>query len=218
MKNIAIFGAGGFGREVACLIHRVNQHVTNDSEKWNIVGFFDDAPNLKGTKNEYGEVIGGMDALNSWESPLSIVISIGTPAILKLLVSKINNPLIDYPNLIDPDVVFMDKENVKIGRGNVICSQSIVSTNVAIGDFNIVNCCTVIGHDASLGNYNAIMPSVNISGGVQIGNENYFGVSSVVLQYLKIGNRTKIGANSTIFQKTKDGNTYIGNPANILNY
>lgn len=217
MKDIAIFGAGGFGREVACLINRINLHVENE-EKWNIVGFFDDAPNLKGTHNEYGEVLGGMDKLNSWSSPLSVALAIGSPAILKLLVSKIKNHLVKFPNLIAPDATFLDNRNVKIGKGNIICSQCIISTNVTIGDFNIVNCCTIIGHDASLGNYNAIMPSVNISGGVQIGNENYFGVSSVVLQYLKIGNNTKIGANSTIFQKTKDGNTYIGNPAYILNY
>lgn len=217
MKDIAIFGAGGFGREVACLINRINLHVRSE-EKWNIVGFFDDAPNLKGTHNEYGDVLGGMDVLNSWTSPLNVAIAIGSPAVLKLLVSKITNKLIEFPNLIDPDAIFLDKGNVRIGIGNIICSQCILSTNVTIGDFNIINCCTVIGHDTSLGNYNSIMPSVNISGGVQIGNENYFGVSSVVLQYLKIGNCTKIGANCTIFQKTKDGNTYIGNPAYILNY
>ena len=217
MKDIAIFGAGGFGREVACMINRINLHAENE-EKWNLVGFFDDATKLKGTRNEYGEVLGGIDILNSWSTPLSVALAIGTPEILKLLVSKITNPLVEFPNIIAPDVTYWDKDNVRIGRGNIICSQCILSTNVTIGDFNILNCCTVIAHDASLGNYNAIMPSVNISGGVQIGNENYFGVSSVVLQYLKIGNCTKIGANSTIFQKTKDGQTYIGNPAYILDY
>ena len=217
MKDIAIYGAGGFGREIACLINRINLCIKND-EKGNIIGFFDDAPDLKGTHNEYGEVLGDMDILNTWSSPLSVAIAIGSPTILKLLVSKIENHLIEFPNLIDPDVTFLDKRNVKIGIGNIICSQCIISTNVAIGNFNIFNCSTIIGHDASLGNYNSIMPSVNISGGVQIGNENFFGVSSVVLQYLKIGNCTKIGANSTIFQKTKDGETYIGNPAYILNY
>ena len=55
-----IFGAGGFGREVACLIHSVNKQ----RRTWNIIGFIDDNPNLKGTKNEYGEVLGGVDYLN----------------------------------------------------------------------------------------------------------------------------------------------------------
>ncbi len=36
--NIAIYGAGGFGKEVACLIDRIN----DNGGKWNLIGFFDD--------------------------------------------------------------------------------------------------------------------------------------------------------------------------------
>lgn len=36
MKDIAIYGAGGFGREVASLIKRINR-IEN---QWNFVGFF----------------------------------------------------------------------------------------------------------------------------------------------------------------------------------
>ncbi|MEG2122093.1 MAG: serine acetyltransferase, partial [Rikenellaceae bacterium] len=38
MKEIAIYGFGGFGREVACLINMINE-VT---PQWKIIGFFDD--------------------------------------------------------------------------------------------------------------------------------------------------------------------------------
>ena len=38
MKNIAIYGAGGFGREVACLLNIINEK----EPTWNLVGFFDD--------------------------------------------------------------------------------------------------------------------------------------------------------------------------------
>ena len=38
MKDIAIFGAGGFGREVACLIKRINEK----EPTWRFIGFFDD--------------------------------------------------------------------------------------------------------------------------------------------------------------------------------
>lgn len=42
MKDIAIFGAGGFGREVACLIRSINECIDVDEERWNFIGFFDD--------------------------------------------------------------------------------------------------------------------------------------------------------------------------------
>ena len=38
MKDIAIYGAGGFGKEVACIINKINEK----DHTWNIIGFFDD--------------------------------------------------------------------------------------------------------------------------------------------------------------------------------
>ena len=38
MQDIAIFGAGGFSREILTLIQDVNRV----SPVWNVVGFFDD--------------------------------------------------------------------------------------------------------------------------------------------------------------------------------
>ena len=61
MEDIAIFGAGGLGREVACLINRINQ----DKQIYNFIGFFDDEK-PKGEFVNYGKVLGGIDALNAW--------------------------------------------------------------------------------------------------------------------------------------------------------
>lgn len=208
MKDIAIFGAGGFGREVACLINRINEH----QPTWNLIGFFDDGV-AKGTRNEYGVVLGGMDELNRWDKPMSVVIAIGSPNAICSIVNKIKNQKFDFPNIVAPNVTFLDKHAVTIGRGNIICSNCLLSCNVAIGDFNVFNGFIPIGHDTSIGNYNVFMPSVNISGGVQIGDCNFFGVQSVVLQYIKIGNNVRLGANSVMMRNAKDGILYMGNPA-----
>ncbi len=214
MKDIAIFGAGGFGREIACLINLINQ----EKPTWNLIGFFDDNPSLKGTSNKYGAVIGGIDEVNTYDSELAIAIAIGNPSVVKSIVANIRNENIYYPNIFAPTTLFLDKDNVTFGKGNIICSQCIFSCNVTIGDFNIFNGLITVGHDATIGNYNSMMPAVRISGEVKIGDENLFGCSSFVLQQIKIGNHTTIGANSTILRKTKDGFTYIGNPAVRINY
>lgn len=215
MRDIAIYGAGGFGREVACLIRRINE--SSPQKEWNLIGFFDDGL-AAGSSTEYGKVIGGIDVLNQWQSPLCIVIAIGTPSIVKKIAERIINPKIDYPNLIDPTVVFFDKDNVTLGKGNIICFYCSISCNVSIGNFNIFNGQIPIGHDTMIGNYNVVMPTSNISGGVIIGDCNFFGVKSVVLQYLKIGNNTRIGACSVVMRKTKDGYLYMGNPAIRVNF
>lgn len=213
MKDIAIYGAGGFGREVVCLINAINKQ----AKVWNFIGFFDDGKE-KGTKNEYGEVLGGIEELNNIDKPLSIVIAIATPKIVRKLVENIKSPLIEFPNLIAPDVVIFDENNIEIGKGNIISFGCTLSCNVIIGNFNIFNGGVSIGHDTKIDNYNSIMPAVKISGEVVIGNENYLGVNSTILQQIRIGNYTVVGANSLIIRKTKDGQTYVGSPATIIKY
>ena len=211
MKDIAIYGAGGFGREIACLINLINK----ETPTWNFIGFFDDGKE-KGCRNEYGEILGGINDLNEWQTPLAVVIAIGNPNAVKHIAEIIKNEQIEYPNIIAPNTIFLDRDNIKFGKGNVICSSCLFSCNVKVGDFNTFNGYISIGHDVTMGNFNSLMPAVRISGEVTIGNENFFGVNSAVLQQIKIGNNTKIGASSLIIRKTKDGNTYVCQPTEIL--
>lgn len=208
MDNIAIYGAGGFGKTIACLINSINEV----EKKWNFIGYFDDG-NPIGTEIFYGNVLGGIKELNAYTEKLAIVIAIGKPLIVEKIVNNICNSNVYYPNLIAPNVLIMDKNSLNIGNGNIVLYDCLLSNCVTIGDFNIFNCGTYLGHDVCVGSFNTMMPSVRISGSVTIGCNNLFGVSSVVLQCLKIGNSTTIGANSVIIRKTKDNNLYLGNPA-----
>ena len=140
-------------------------------------------------------------------------IAIGSPSVVQKVAENINNPNVEFPNLIAPTVTIFDENNYKIGKGNIVCTNSLISCNVAIGDFNLFNGYITIGHDAIIGNCNVIMPSVNISGGVSMGDRNFMGLQSGVLQYLKVGNDTRIGAGAIIMRNTKDGYLYVGVPA-----
>jgi sugar O-acyltransferase (sialic acid O-acetyltransferase NeuD family) len=213
MKPIAIYGAGGYGRETACLIRAINEQ----SPQWNLIGFFDDGLSI-GHKNEYGEILGGINELNNYPKELSVVMAIANCSILKEIISKITNPRIRFPNITAPDVLFLDKRNISIGQGNIIGFNSVISCNVKIGNFNRLNINVFLGHDVTIGDNNMFNPSVRISGEVNIGDGNLFGVSSVVLQQKVIGNNVTIGTNSVIVKKTKDNTTYIGNPAVELKY
>ena len=215
MKDIAIYGGGGFGREVACLIRMINEAQSDNAEKWNLIGFFDDVQSA-GMRNEYGEVLGNIETLNRYDKKLAVAIAIGSPNAVRSVYEKIENPKIYFPNLIAPSTIFLDRKNITLGRGNIICSRCLFSCHVSIGDFNIFNGYIPLGHDTTIGNFNVIMPSVNISGAIRIGNENFIGVQSVLLQHIKIGNNVRIGANSVVIRNTKDGNLYIGNPATIV--
>ncbi len=214
MKDIAIYGAGGFGREVACLLNRINAEV---EPTWNLIGFFDDGVEA-GKRNEYGTVLGNIDTLNAWETPLSVVFAIGAPRVVAMLYRKVNNDNIEFPNIISPDTLFLDKGNMRMGKGNIICSRCLISCNTTIGDFNTFNGYITFGHDSVIGDFNSVMPAVKISGGVVIGNCNFLGVNSVILQYKSIADDVTIGASSVVLRSIKDPGTYVGNPAKRIKF
>lgn len=214
MKDIAIYGAGGFGREVAAIICAVNKVTPT----WNIVGFFDDGVEKDTQISHYGKILGGMEDLNNWSSPIDIAIAIGTPSTLREVQQKISNPNVDFPNVIYPDFLLYDPDTLKMGKGNIINRGCSCTCDVTIGDFNIVNGNIGFGHDNKIGNYNVIMPSVNISGEVSMGECNLIGVGAIILQQIKIGNNVCLGAGAVLMTKPKDGNTYIGNPAKMFKY
>lgn len=210
MRDIAIYGAGGFGKEVACLINRIN----DKEPTWNLVGFYDDKPELKGEMiSHFGRCLGNIGDLNAYQNEISIVFAIGNSLIVRDLVGKIRNPHISFPNLIHPSFVVSDPETFEIGRGNIIQGNCTATVDVKIGDFNVLNGSVSFGHNAKIGSYNLFMPAVRVSGGVVIGDENFFGIASIVLQQLSIGNRVRLGAGSVLMKKPKDGCLYIGNPA-----
>lgn len=210
MKDIAIFGAGGFGREIACLINKINE----EKPTWNFIGFFDDNTDLKGRMiSHFGVCLGGINELNGYNKELALTIPIGNPETVKKIYSKIDNVNIYYPNLIRPDFRIADVDSFNIGKGNIIQSCCSVSCDVSIGDFNVFNGSVVLGHDVKIGSFNSFMPAVRVSGEVIIGEENFFGVASIVLQQIKIGNNVRLGAGSVLMTRPKDGTLYMGNPA-----
>lgn len=210
MKDIAIYGAGGFGREVACLIKRINEKTPT----WNLIGFFDDDPKLKGQMiSHFGPCLGGIDALNSYPEELAVAMALGNSIVVKKIVDNIQNKNITFPNLFDITFYKVDPETFKIGHGNIIQGQCCVSCDVTIGDFNVLNGGIDVGHDTTIGSYNTLMPAVRISGEVKIGDCNFFGISSIVLQQIRIGNHVRLGAGSVLMTKPKDNTLYLGVPA-----
>ena len=208
MKDIAIYGAGGFGREVLTVIHDINK----SEKKWNIIGFFDDGKEKGEFINNY-PLLGGIKALNEWSTPLSIAVSIGAPSVKKSIVQKISNPLIDFPTLIHSSVVIGEERNVHFGKGCIICANNVITTNVKIGDFVILNLCCTAGHDAVIGDFSAVMPVGIISGEVNIGEEVYIGTGATIINQINIGRKAIIGAGAVVIRDVPNGATVVGVPA-----
>ncbi len=215
MKDIAIYGAGGFGKEVASMI---NNKINAKELLWNVIGFFDDGLERGTQISHFGPVIGNAADLKRWDKHLSIVFAIGNSLTIKKLYDEIDNPNIDYPNIIHPNTDYADEETCKMGVGNVVTKNVTFSCDVTIGDFNQFNSLSALAHDVKVGSFNVFMPLTRVSGEASIGNFNFFGIGSIILQQMKIGDHVRIGAGSVVMTKTKDGNLYMGNPAKRVKF
>jgi sugar O-acyltransferase (sialic acid O-acetyltransferase NeuD family) len=206
-KPIAVFGAGGLGREVMALLHALPE--------WKTIGYFDDGFK-KNTPIGSQHVLGGKDELRQWPEPIAVVLAIGDPHVKKQLVEYLLEARqLYFPTLIHPKALIMDS-NCVIGEGTILTAGCVLTTNVKIGDHVLVNLNATIGHDSVIGNYSSIMPGANLAGAVQVGESVLIGSGANVLSEVKIGNASVIGAGAVVNHHVEDNITAVGVPARAI--
>ncbi|KAB2914683.1 MAG: acetyltransferase [Bacteroidetes bacterium] len=175
MQDIIIVGAGGFGREVLALLKNCNAI----TPAWNVLGFVDDGKTAGEIVNGF-TVLGGVEYINQLQKPVAVCIAISLPEVRKAIAEQITNPHVAYPTLIHPSVIISDDEYVEMGKGCVLCINTVLTVNIRLGDFVIMNAGAIINHDAVIRSYSTIMPGVNISTGAQVGEGCYIGTGSKI--------------------------------------
>lgn len=212
MKKIAVFGAGGFGREVKMLIDQLNAI----SMTYEFVGYFDDGVAIGTMVNGY-PVLGGREELNAYAQPLCVAFAVGNPATKKKIIDNITNEKVSYPSLIHPNVL-IGNDDVSIGEGCIICAGCIITINIAIGNFVILNLGCTVGHDTVIEDYASFMPGVNISGEVRIKEGVYVGTGAKIINQLEIGRYTIVGAGAVVSKTLPDECTAVGIPAKAIKF
>lgn len=211
LRDIAIFGIGGFGREVLTLIKHINQN----KPTYRIVGFFDDGHEKGEMVNGY-PVLGKIEELNDWSTEIDIVVCIGNPEVKKKVIDKITNPNVSYPTLIHPNVIIGDSDYVKIGKGCIICAGNMITTNIEIENFVILNLGCTVGHDTIIKDFAAFMPSCNISGEVLIEEGVYCGTGVKIINQTSIGEYATIGAGAVVTKPIPGRCVAVGVPARVV--
>lgn len=211
IREIAIFGAGGFGLEVAMLVEQINA----THPQWKVIGFFDDGEDKGKVVNGY-PVLGGIDELNHWPEEIAVTLAIGIPPTKKKIVGRINNSKVFYPVLLHPSVIMGKSDYLSIGEGSIVCAGSIITTNISIGKHVILNLACTVGHQSKIGDFSSFMPNCNISGEVNIGECNFWGTGAKVVNRLNIGNNVTVGAGAVVIRDIPDDVTAVGAPARVI--
>jgi sugar O-acyltransferase (sialic acid O-acetyltransferase NeuD family) len=213
MKDLIIFGASGFGREVAWAVERLNKVTPT----WNLLGFMDDADDIQGTEINGYKVLGKTADVSNYPDAYYVV-AVGASRTREKIVSNMKtvNPSIKFGTVIDPSVEMSDL--VTIGEGTIICAHTIITVNIEIGSHVIINLDCTVGHDAVLQDFDTLYPSVNVSGITNIGHAVELGTGMQIIQGKTVGDYSIVGAGAVVVKDIPAKCTAVGSPAKPIKF
>lgn len=210
LKDLYIVGAGGFGREVAWLVERINQV----EPEWNLKGFIDDDESVQGAFKDDYPVVGGCDYLQHLPNQVWVVCAVGSAKTRKKIIEKLSQiSNVSFATLIDPSV--LQSNRVEVGEGSIICAGTILTVDICVGKHVIINLDCTVGHDVMVHDFVTVYPSVNISGNVSVGECTELGTGAQIIQGIKICAEATIGAGAVVVRDIDQAGTYIGVPTRL---
>lgn len=216
MKRLAILGAGGFAQEVRWL---VKERQSDPAFDWEFAGYLVSDLAALGEHDDREAVVGDLAWLeDNLEQVDGLALGIGSPAPRIALGDQLSDrhPELEWPALIHPSVL-MDWDSARIGRGVVLCANTVGTVDVELGDFSMVNLACTLGHGARLGRGCVLNPTVNVSGGVTLEDGVLVGTGAQILQYLTVGEDATVGAGALVSKDVPPQTTVVGVPAKPLN-
>lgn len=208
--RIAIYGAGGYGRELAWLI----KESIRPEKQYEFVGFIDDNQGL--VQQIDGSPVFNLAYVVRTFPDARVIVAIGNANLREQLAKKVLEAGLAFETFIHPSVI--RSSSIELGTGSTICAGCILTTNIVIGQHVAVLFHTTIGHDDVIGDYSTIGPGVCITGSVIIGKRVFVGAGAVIIngtatEPIIIGDDTMIGAGSCIIRSLPAGSQVFGNPA-----
>lgn len=208
LQPLVIVGASGFGREVACLVHDINEN----QPKWDLLGLVDD--NLKTDTAEGFNILGTLMDVYTMKPKPMIIVAIADPATRKRLVELFQADGFEFATLIHPTVSMGKK--ITIGEGSIICRNTLFTTNIDVGEHCIINVNCSIGHDTIIEDYVSMMSHTAIAGDVLVGSGCYFGLHCTVINQISLGEWSKYGAGVVVVRNMPSGIVAVGSPAKVI--
>ena len=210
-REIIIFGAGGFGREVLWLLRDIT--VLSPQDGWDPIGFADDVDLALEEICEL-QVLGCIEEVHDNLGLVSCVCGLGEPDLKAKIIPRIRAHVRDFPPIIHPSVQY--SSFVGISGGCIVCANTILTTQVELKEFVTINLACTIGHDVIIGEFSTLAPGVNVAGGAHIGARVKLGTGAIILPGISIGAGTTVGAGAVVTKDLPVNVIAVGIPAKVV--
>lgn len=215
LKPLFIYGAGGFAREVTCLVEMINRN----TPQWRLQGYITDNPKEYGKEIYDTRVLGAPEEIIKAKSSeeIDIVLAMGTPKFLRDKPARLRKftPVLNFPSLVHPSIS-LDANRMHLGEGNIIAEGCLFTTDFNIGNFNVINLGCVIAHDVVIEDYCVLGPRAIINGEVKVESGSTIGAGAVILQGITIGKGAVVAIGAVVGMNVEPYTVIAGNPARTV--
>lgn len=206
--RFAVFGTGGFGREVAPLV----RHRTND------LVFVDDREDRPATVNGI-PVISFSQLISDEHRDRQVVVAVGEGRTREKIERRALDAGIAIGSIHAPTARVLDGNS--IGPGAVLCDHVTITSNVEIGRNFQANIYSYVAHDCVVGNYVTLAPRVSLNGNIRVEDYAYIGTGAMFVQGkdgrpLIVGEGAVVGMGSVVTKPVEPYTLVVGNPARPL--
>lgn len=226
--TIAIYGPGGFGRELIMSNSARQQHdrlfISDDlTEIGSIVEgvpvySLDQVARIEAEAAEdYARsVSGGLSAPTEERRALTVVIAVAGFQVRRVLADKVAASGLLFGQIRAPTVVV--GAGVSIGEGAILCDFSMITASATIGRHFHANIYSYVAHDCTVGDFVTLAPRACVNGNTIIEDDVYIGTGAILKQGtpdkpLRIGRGAVIGMGAVVTKDVPAGAVMVGNPA-----
>ena len=203
--DFAVFGMGGFAREVAVAAAR----------RFDKVVFVTDR-NVTSKRCGPFTVL-GFDQFCDLSARPPIVVALADFQTRESLTQLCMNRGLEFGSF-EAETALISGS---VGCGAIFCDYTIVTADVHIGKHFHCNIYSYVAHDCIIGDYVTFAPRVSCNGNVHIGDKAYVGTGSIIVPGtvdapMKIGEGAVVGAGAVVTKPVEPYTMVVGAPARVI--